>query len=737
MKSYSPAVILFAALIWSELPAQAATASKSSTAPDETVQLSPFEVTADNTEGYIASESITGTRIRADIKDLPFNVNVVTSEFIKDFDLVEFEQMLAFSSSYSSSEVTPTSLQIRGMPAGNLRNGFVTIGLVARSNLDRIEVIKGPAAAIYGSTQPGGITNTITKRPGNTSRQTFSVTAGSYDYHRVEASSTGPITSKVGYRVDLGDWAKDYTQAFRHTDQREYSGVLSYKPDSNTTTVLEFERIANYRNRGAAVPWLRDPVTNQYIGKMDDHFYFNTGGPGGGHQGYFIDWVVTTLDASIDHKINDIFSVRASANAWKRDLTRNNYGNSTVDALTHNFTAGEPVYGVINRKALQVFVDLLATYTTGNIKNKTLLTFDYRDQDEVVWDRRLATADVNNSAVNSRIINIDHPAWFYPTFSEAQYPRVTNDRSGNLKVTGVFLSHRAMLFDDKIVLLVGGRYDKPVNSLHDNRTGLQQKLPASNFSPQIGINFTPVKPITFYASYSESYLPQTQVQSTTQALLPNENGKGTEFGAKVALLGGRLNFTTDAYFIQRNRILQSVTNDEGLTVLEPTGQIQSNGFEFDFNWRFADVLQLLGSYGYNDSEITENPEDPSRVGLPQTRVPNNNYALAVSYRPRQGALEGLSLQLALTGQTKSLGEYGGGPYTRAGVSYADDGRNHIYMPGFTVLDIGASYRWASKSSKFHHRVGVNLRNLLDKQYATGDWLPADGFSVSVSYSLSN
>ena len=737
MKKNTLLATALAAIVCSGATAQPAPSSDSPSAPDETIILSPFHVTAENTEGYIASESITGTRIRADIRDLPFNVNVVTSEFISDFDLIEFEQMLGYTSSYSASEVTPTTLQIRGMPGGNLRNGFVSIGLVARSNLDRIEVIKGPLAAIYGSSQPGGITNMITKRPASRNKQSLNVALGSNDYHRFEASSTGPLTGKLGYRVDLGYWEKDYSQAFRHTEQREYSSVLSYQPKPGTNITMEVERVENYRNRGAAVPWLRDPVTNQYLGKMLDHYYFNTGGPGEDHQGFFIDWVVTTLNASIDHRINEVFSVRASTNAWRRDLTRNNYGNSTVDAATRNFTAGEPVYGVINREAVQLFVDLLAEYSTGSIKHKTLLTFDYRDQDEVVWDRRLSTADVNNPAVNSRIINIDNPVWFYPAFSESKYPRVTADRAGNLKVNGFFLSQRVMLWDDKVQLLAGGRYDKPVNSLADNQTGLRQELPASNFSPQVGANFTVAKPLMLYASYSESYLPQTQVQSSTQALLPNEDGSGTEFGVKLALLDERLNITTAAYFIDRNRILQSVTDDQGLETLEPTGQISSNGFELDFNWQATPALQILGSYGYNDSAITKNPQAPERVGLPQTRVPHHNFSLAAAYRFQQDSLKGLTLRLGVTGQSEALGEYGGGPYVRGGVSYRNDGRSEIYMPGFSVVDLGASYQWRRQGSKYGHRIGLNLKNLLDERYATGNWLPADRFSFSLSYNLSN
>src|SRR5205085_1858122 len=131
---------------------------------DEAVALSEFTVSENTDDSYVASESITGTRVRTPIKDLTFTVNVVTSEFLQDFAYFEIND-LGYTSSVNNFDNGGGNVNIRGYGATSLlRNGFLRLGLVDRVNVDRIEVIKGPSAAIYGMTTPAGMVNIITRR---------------------------------------------------------------------------------------------------------------------------------------------------------------------------------------------------------------------------------------------------------------------------------------------------------------------------------------------------------------------------------------------------------------------------------------------------------------------------------------------------------------------------------------------------------------------------------------------
>ena len=147
---------------------------------DEAVTLSEFTVSEKTDDSYVASESITGTRVRTPIKDLTFTVNVITSEFLQDFAYFEIND-LGYTSSVNNFDNGGGNVNIRGYGATSyLRNGFLRLGLVDRVNVDRIEVIKGPAAAIYGMTTPAGMVNIITKRPKDRPSQSFSLATGSY-----------------------------------------------------------------------------------------------------------------------------------------------------------------------------------------------------------------------------------------------------------------------------------------------------------------------------------------------------------------------------------------------------------------------------------------------------------------------------------------------------------------------------------------------------------------------------
>ena len=133
--------------------------------PEEVLQLSEFNVKADEERGYVASETMTGSRVATKIIDLPYQVNVLTSEFLEDFGVFELADNVTFIGGFSGLDVGG-GFTLRGFGAtSQLRDGFYRLGRYGASNVDRIEIIKGPNAAIYGRTSPGGMMNMISKSP--------------------------------------------------------------------------------------------------------------------------------------------------------------------------------------------------------------------------------------------------------------------------------------------------------------------------------------------------------------------------------------------------------------------------------------------------------------------------------------------------------------------------------------------------------------------------------------------
>ena len=131
--------------------------------PEQIVSLDAFQVTGDSMSGYVASESTTGTRTATKIADLPFVVNVVTKDFLNDFDFFSLANELSYTSSLSRGG-TEGNANLRGFATTFQEwNGFYRLGLLDRANIDRIEIIKGPSASIYGQTAPAGIIDYITR----------------------------------------------------------------------------------------------------------------------------------------------------------------------------------------------------------------------------------------------------------------------------------------------------------------------------------------------------------------------------------------------------------------------------------------------------------------------------------------------------------------------------------------------------------------------------------------------
>ncbi len=723
------------------LSAQTSSGAAADPAAEEPIVLSPFQVSGDNTEGYVASESLSGTRIRAQIKELPFNVNVVTSEFFQDFDKFELEDALAFTSSVSSNDITPSAINLRGFSASSpTRNGMSFFGLTTRSNLDRVEVIKGPYAAIYGKTLPGGLVNIITKRPSVRAQQSLSLSTGSLDYHRAELSVTGPLTAdrKLLYRVDLGHNEKGGSQDFAKSRRSEYSAAVSYRFSERTLALIELSRMDNYASRQSPVVYLRDPVTNQYIGKLTDMFYFNRSGPSGNdrvHQ----DWLNDNIYGYVDHRFNEVLSLRVSGVWWERTSPALAAGGNTfVYTNSRSITAQNWSLSDIARDNLQFLADLLAQYKTGSLAHKTLVSLSHSRETESTWTRGMSAATLANPALVNRTINLDNPVWRYPSFNDLNaYSVVSRDRSQQTSTSSLFISQRTDFFDGKVKAFAGGRFDRVENELTDRLTSLLEKTTAEAFTPQFGLNYTPVPAVSFYANVSESYLPQSQVRSTTQELYPNEEGLGMEAGVKTSWFGGKLNLVLGVYAIERNNVLQTFFDEDlGQNVTNIDGQIKTDGIELDFNWQVTPALQVIGGAGYMDNRVTRNDESPWIVGQLVARGPSPyNYGMAAVYRFQSPRWKGLSLRADFSGQGKSLGEYGSGPYTRNGVTYANDGRVNIKQPGYTIFNAGAGYAWKGAKSRWRHSVALNFKNLFDEAYSRGNWIPADGFSSSFTYTL--
>lgn len=272
-----------ATLAWS-LPASAqqtnpAPVAETGDKKDEVLVLSPFTVTTDKDRGYAATNAISGSRVNSAIKDLPIPMQVITSEFIEDIGATDLRKALSYSSSISlqtqndlenkggvggvqsgaygpggvnnpegvTSNISGVQLKIRGFITNNvLRNGFLRGSPSDAISIDRIEVVQGPNALLYGTGNFGGVVDYLTKRPLYRQQGRASLQYGMYDFKRASLDVTGPLGEArngtgLAYRL-IGAWEDADTHIDHQSSSRTFlAPSLLWKPTRTTELLLETE----------------------------------------------------------------------------------------------------------------------------------------------------------------------------------------------------------------------------------------------------------------------------------------------------------------------------------------------------------------------------------------------------------------------------------------------------------------------------------------------------------------
>ena len=243
---------------------------------DEVIVMSPFTVSTENDKGYSATNTISGSRVNTTIKDLPIAMQVITSEFIKDTGATDLRKSLSYSASIGlqsqndlennggiggiqdsaygpggvnnpegvTSNVSGVQLKIRGFITNNvLRNGFLRGSPSDSINIDRVEVVQGPNALLYGTGNFGGVVDYLTRRPGNVQKSSASVGYWMNDYMRASVITTGPLLGNRGLDYYLaGAWESAKTDVdYQKNSHYIIAPSISWKPTKTTQITVETE----------------------------------------------------------------------------------------------------------------------------------------------------------------------------------------------------------------------------------------------------------------------------------------------------------------------------------------------------------------------------------------------------------------------------------------------------------------------------------------------------------------
>ncbi|RKP48404.1 TonB-dependent receptor [Trinickia fusca] len=621
----------------------------------------------------------TATKIPVPLRDIPQSVNVVPHAVIQDQSALSLNDALRNVPGVSASlgDAQRDQVTIRGFSSINDQyvDGLRDDSLYYRdlSNIDRIEVLKGPAAVLYGRGSAGGIINRVTKKPQATTFAEVGTLFGTEGQKRgeidlntsihddaVRARLTGAIEDSSGFR----DGYFLRRQAIAPSFQFNFS--------TDTKLTLQFDYLHDKRIADQGVP--------SYHGRPVDVPIETRYGSANAADGN-VESTIKSATGIFDHRFNDRWSFHSAVRTYEYTLGRNNY--TTVKSVTDG-----PVPTVTlnvnqrnrNDRGTLWQNEVTQKAETFGIQHTLLYGIELGYQDKTDRVSGLAKNTVYNLFDPTLVVLPTVPASATPT----NYGRTHNE-------TYAAYAQDLIRFSPQWTLLAGFRYEA-LRQSRDDLTPKNQDIARTDkpFSPRVGIIYHPVEPLSLYASYSRSFQPIADsftYYANSSALAPQET-TNYEIGAKYDLpIGASI---TAALFDMKQTNLTGV--DPATLLAVPIGTQRTRGLELSMAGEVAPHWQVMASYAYLDGQL-ENPLDKSGGG-----VNDNQPALT----PRHSGSLWIKRDLP-------NGFYVAGGVRAEGARYASQ-YNVTTLPGYMTVDLGAGYR-----SK-HLDVTLTVQNLLDRTY---------------------
>ncbi len=632
-----------------------------------------------NRRGYKLPNATTGGKTDALVRDLPFSVQVVPRELLRDRQVENFNEALRTvagvtpdNPSYSPFE----GFTIRGFTGRNIiRNGLrddtnITTG-IAIPNIEQIEVLKGPAGALFSQGSPGGTINIITKKPLTENQFNAEAGVGSFGSYKGSIDWTGPLNDSktAAYRFIA---AADTTQTFiDFFERRNYTIApsVSWQVSPATKVTVEGEYAArqspNARGlpaQGTVLPNINGQIPrNRFIGEPNDDLDKN-------------DRYALRVGFNIEHQISKDWQLN---NALRLSFTRTPQNSLFPSALGDDQrTLERGLFSTSDQSQENYILDtnIVGNFKTGDIPHQLLVGFDMNKDIYAASNTQFALAP----------IDLFNPVYGQPRGAElAVFPRepITNQS------LGIYLQDRIEL-SPQVKVLVGGRFDL-VNQRTDVAVGTDAFQQDTAFSPRLGLVYQPTDTLSVYGSYSQSFL-QSVGTAFDRSLFRPERGTQYEIGVKADWLERRLSSTLSLFDLTRSNVLTGDPLNPNFSI--QTGEQKSRGVELETTGEILPGWKVAASYTYTDARISA--DNTLTVGNRINNVPENALSLFSTYELQSGDMRGLGFGLGLF----HVGDRQG------------DLANSFRAPGYTRTDATIFYK------RDDFRVGLNIENLFNIGY---------------------
>lgn len=635
---------------------------------------------------------------RGDIpqKQMPQSIETLDNAVLDQKGITQLQDALDFSASISrknNSGALWDSFSIRGlsgnenMPSGYLINGFSGgrgfSGPRDVSNIEYIEVLKGPGSALYGRSEPGGTVNIVTKKPQFEQQGELKLSLGSDNFNRVEGDYTNGINDNTAFRIN-GAWQdSDSYRDEVYTHKKVVTPSIYHQINASTSITYEFEYVdlAQLFDRGVVV--LNDNFNtvpnSRYLGNPNDG---DTQVYSRGHQ------------VTLNHDINNEWSLVVGANYRSSTLTGFSSDAELAPSRQSLFDDGRTLtrqqrYRDYDVDDTSLKFELSGHFDTAGITHHLLIGADAYKYD-------LRTGLYRYRGGNSTY-TVDI---YQPNYNVAR-PEVglLYENNEQQDAYGIYVQDQ-MDLTDKIKLLVGLRFDSVDQDILETKSGMLSSSSQSQVSPRVGLVYELNNAVTLYSSYSEGFLPLSGTDANGDPF-GFEYSDSFEVGAKFSYQG--ITGTLALFDATKSNMLVADPVNVGFSA--PIGKANSKGVELDLSTYITDDTKFNLSYAYIDASTANDIINadwgvPIKKGSPLVNVPKNNLNLTLNH---QTVVLGKELELGASYQ-----------YTSERLGDAAD--LTFNLPSYQLVGIFGQVNLTERT-----KLNISVNNILDEEYAQSSY----------------
>ena len=702
---------------------------------EELTALQEVEVIGRKESSYKNTNSFIGTKTASALKEVPQSVGYVTKELILDQGATTVNEVVKNISGVNQNS-SYNDFSIRGFRAtGNRNSGNLLNGMRAQTslwkqsslaNIERVEVIKGPASALFGNAAPGGVINRVTKKPLFENKNSITVGVGSWNTLKTYGDFTGPLNPKktLLYRLNLGYEKTDSFRDLQGSESIIAAPSFSYIPNEKTHINVDFvyQNFNGKIDRGQSVPAdgnvYSTPISRS-LSAANDFLKENT--------------LNTTI--ALTHKFSDHISLNAIYlnSSYSEDMLEHTQANLYYKQIGNGanaFRYADPnkVMMTANQRKRYFANNSFNTYfnfnfNTGILKHKLLVGYDYFISEQKAGSSSISaqgylskdktkventyttTANVLAGSVQTPTTNVPVFDLYDPIAGNAykdisKYIWKQNTLNPYEEYShGIYVQEQ---IDISIVkLLIGLRQEWFTETLNKETTK-EISRQTSAFIPRVGLVVEASENINLYSTWVKGFQPQgANIQSDPDRYGgPFDYMKSElyEVGLKTEWFNKRLSATLAIFKITQENSLEQSPKAGKADWRVPVDE-ESNGFELDVAGQILPNFSVVANYAYTDARIVKLKEEGAIKDLNVQRpsTPRHAANLWTKYIFENGSLKGLGAGIGVSYASERLGQVG---RRATAASY----------PDYTLLNAVLYYKVKDV------QLQLNVNNVLNRTY---------------------